>query len=119
MDTLPDSLIEAARIDGAGHFRIYRDIIMPISIPAIGALAIIVFLGKWNDYLFPIIMIDKPRLMTIMVELPLLNEKGQFRIIPWELVLTGCVVATLPLVIVFFIFQDKIMSSVTLGAVKG
>ncbi|SMP59627.1 multiple sugar transport system permease protein/lactose/L-arabinose transport system permease protein [Sphaerochaeta associata] len=119
MVTIPDSLIEAARIDSAGDFFIFRKIIIPVSVPAIGALAILQFLSKWNELLFPKIMLTKERLMPIMVILPTLNEIDSARSVPWELVLAGCTLVTLPLIIVFLIFQDKFLSSVTLGAVKG
>lgn len=119
MLTIPDSLIEAARIDGAGDLMVFRKIILPISSPAIGALAILQFLSKWNELLFPRIMLTRKELMPIMVILPTLNEVDSARSVPWELVLAGCTLVTLPLIIVFLIFQDKFLSSVTLGAVKG
>lgn len=119
MVTIPDSLIEAARIDGAGDFFIFRKVILPISVPALGALAILQFLSKWNELLFPKIMLTKERLMPIMVILPTLNEIDSARSVPWELVLAGCTLVTLPLIVVFLLFQDKFLSSVTLGAVKG
>ncbi len=118
METIPDSLIDAAHIDGAGHLRTYYDIVVPTSMPALSALGILVFLAKWNDYLFPRIMLDKVKVMPIMVILPTLNAEESARSVPWELVLTGCVLVTLPLMIVFFLLQDKFMSSVTIGAVK-
>ncbi len=119
MDSVPNSLLEAARIDGAGHWRVYRDIVLPISIPTIGALAILLFLGKWNDFLFPKIMVDKINFKPIMVVLPTLNENDAgAAAAPWDLVLTGCTIVTVPLIIVFLIFQDKFLSSVTIGAVK-
>ncbi len=119
MDSVPNSLLEAARIDGAGHWRVYRDIVLPISIPTIGALAILLFLGKWNDFLFPKIMVDKINFKPIMVVLPTLNESDAgASAAPWDLVLTGCTIVTVPLIIVFLIFQDKFLSSVTIGAVK-
>lgn len=119
MITIPYSLIEAARIDGARDFNIFLKIIMPMSIPSIGALAILQFLSKWNELLFPKIMLTKQELMPVMVILPTLNELDSARSVPWELVLTGCTLVTIPLIIVFLIFQDKFLSSVTLGAVKG
>ncbi len=118
METIPDSLLDAAHIDGAGHLRTYYDIVVPTSMPALSALGILVFLAKWNDYLFPRIMLDKVKVMPIMVILPTLNAEESARSVPWELVLTGCVLVTLPLMIVFFLLQDKFMSSVTIGAVK-
>lgn len=119
MVTIPDSLVEAARIDGASDFFVFRKIIVPVSVPAIGALAILQFLSKWNELLFPKIMLTKERLMPIMVILPTLNEIDSARSVPWELVLAGCTLVTLPLIVVFLLFQDKFLSSVTLGAVKG
>lgn len=118
MITIPDSLIESARIDGAKDFRIFYKIILPIASPSIGALAILQFLSKWNELLFPKIMLTKQNLMPIMVILPTLNELDSARSVPWELVLSGCTLVTIPLIIVFLIFQDKFLSSVTMGAVK-
>ncbi len=119
MQSIPDVLLDAGRIDGAGEFRIFRDIVLPVSKPALGALAILQFLSKWNDFLYPKIMITKAKLMPIMVILPTLNEIDSARSVPWELVLSGCTMVTIPLIIVFLAFQDKFLSSVTLGAVKG
>jgi ABC-type glycerol-3-phosphate transport system permease component len=119
MDSVPDSLIEAARIDGAGHFRVYRSIILPVSVPTLGALAILLFLGKWNDYLFPRIMVDKIAFKPIMLILPTLNETDNSASVPWDLLLTGCTIVTIPLIAMFLCFQDKFLSSVTIGSVKG
>ena len=118
IESLPDSLLEAARIDGAGHLYIFRKIVVPLVKPAIGALTILTCLGKWNDYLWPHTLLTKVEVMPIMVVLPTLNTSTSTYSIPWELVLAGCTVITLPLVIVFLIFQDQFMSSVTIGAVK-
>ena len=116
--TLPDELVEAARIDGAGHLYVFRKIVLPLAKPAIGALTVLTFLGKWNDYLWPHTLLTKVEVMPIMVVLPTLNTSTSTYSIPWELVLSGCTVITLPLIIVFLIFQDQFMSSVTIGAVK-
>lgn len=118
MYSIPDALIDSARIDGAGHFRTFWKIIMPTAAPVVGALAILMFLGKWNEYLWPLIMVNDQKLMPIMVILPSLNENDTVWAIPWELILTGCTIVTIPLIIVFFMFQDKFISSVTIGAVK-
>lgn len=118
MITIPDSLIEAARIDGAKDFRIFLRIIVPISAPSIGALIILQFLSKWNEILFPKIMLTKQDFMPVMLILPTLNELDSARSVPWELVLAGCTLVTIPLIIVFLLMQDKFLSSVTMGAVK-
>lgn len=118
MEGLPDSVMESAYLDGAGNWTVYRRIVMPMVKPATSALAIIMFLGKWNDYLMPRTMITKQEFMPIMVILPTLSDTGTSYVIPWELIFAGCVLITIPLLIVFFIFQDKFMSSVVMGAVK-
>lgn len=118
MDSLPNSLLEAARLDGAGDISIYKKVVLPLVSPAIGALAILTFLGKWNDYLWPSMLLTRTEVMPIMVVLPTLNTGNSQWSTPWELVMAGCVIVTLPLIIVFFIFQDQFMSSVTIGAVK-
>jgi len=118
MESLPDSLMEAARIDGAGHVYVFRKIILPLSAPALGALAVLTFLAKWNDYLWPHTLLTKTDVMPIMVVLPTLNTSTSFYSIPWELILAGCMVVTLPLIIVFLIFQEQFMASVMMGATK-
>ncbi len=120
MSSLPNEMLEAARIDGAGHVRVFREIALPASSPALGALAIILFLGKWNDFLFPKMMIDKMQFKPLMVLLPALNDGiGNISTMPYDLVLAGCVLATVPLVVTFLCLQDKFLSSVTIGSVKG
>ena len=118
MDSLPNSLLEAARLDGAGDISIYQKVVLPLVSPAIGALAILTFLGKWNDYLWPSMLLTRTEVMPIMVVLPTLNTGNSQWSTPWELVMAGCVIVTLPFILVFFIFQDQFMSSVTIGAVK-
>lgn len=118
MDGLPSSLIESARLDGAGHFTVFSRIMFPISSPAIGALAILTFLGKWNDYLWPRIFITNPKFMPIMVILPTLKDKDSTWAVPREIMMAGCTIVVIPLIIVFFIFQKHFMSSVVIGAVK-
>lgn len=119
MLNLPDSVIESSRMDGAGHWLIYRRIVLPMSTPVIGALAILLFTQRWNDFLWPVLMVDDIWKVPITVILPMLtDESGDMQMVPWELVLTGCTVVTVPIMAVFFAMQDKVMSSMTRGAVK-
>lgn len=118
IETIPSSLLEAAKLDGASHLSIFGRIVLPLSKPSLGALAILTFLSKWNDYIWPHTLLTKQDVMPIMVILPTLNTSSSVWAIPWELVLAGCVVITLPLLIVFLMFQEQFMSSVTIGAVK-
>lgn len=118
MMSIPDSVVEAARMDGAGHLQIYANIMMPMATPVTGSLAIITFMAKWNDYILPKLLIDKTDTMPIMVLLPSLKEDASSYVVPWEVLLTGCAIVMVPMIIVFFIFQDKFMESVSVGAVK-
>ncbi|CAN0573854.1 unnamed protein product, partial [Ectocarpus sp. 12 AP-2014] len=118
MLSLPDEIIEAARMDGASEFMIFRRIILPMVAPVLSAYAILHFLSEWNAYLWPSIVATTPEVKPIMVLLPQLVD-AQVGFLPvYGTIMAGCVVATLPMVIVFLIFQDKIMNSITLGAVK-
>jgi len=118
MDSLPGSMLEAATLDGANRIQIFRRIVLPLTKPALGAMAILTFLEKWNDYLWPSVLLTKKEVMPIMVILPTLNVGNSQYAIPWNLIMTGCAIVTLPLIIVFLIFQEQFMSSVTIGAVK-
>ncbi|MFN7252276.1 MAG: carbohydrate ABC transporter permease [Anaerobacillus sp.] len=118
MMKIPDDLIDAAKIDGAGHIRTFLSVIVPTSAPVLGALAVLIFLGKWNDFLWPVIMVRDTAKLPIMLILPLLSDTDQTYSLPWELILAGCTLVTVPLVLVFLKFQKKFMSSVTIGAVK-
>lgn len=118
METIPDALVESANIDGASTFRIFWQIMVPLSRPAIGAMAIMTFLGKFNDYLWPKTLLTDEKKMPIMVMLPRLGQNEAVNIIPWETTLAGCTVVALPVIIVFLIFQDQFMSGFVAGAVK-
>ena len=119
MDAIPNEMLEAARVDGAGHWRLYTQMALPTSVPTLGALGILQFLSKWNDYLYPRIMITKVKFKPIMVILPTLTEGGDTSGTHYDLILAGCTLVVIPMLIVFFCLQDKFLKSVTLGSVKG
>ncbi len=118
MEGIPDSLVEAARIDGAGHLKIYYRIMIPICKPVVGATTVLVALAKFNDYLWPKVAVQKQIYQPIMTVLPTLNEKDVVWNIPRELILTGCTLVIVPLIILFVLLQDLFMDSVAVGAVK-
>ena len=118
MMTIPDELIDAARVDGAGPLTIFLRIILPVSSPVLSAYAILHFLHVWNAYLWPTLVATQDSVKPIMVALPELVDPVIGFLPIYGTIMAGCVLATLPLAIVFFIFQDKFMSSVTIGAVK-
>jgi ABC-type glycerol-3-phosphate transport system permease component len=114
---VPNEIFEAARIDGAGHWRLFWSIMVPIANPAIASLSILQFLGTWNSYLWPIIIAPDPSIQPIMAVLPTIRDQQGYAPL-WATIMTGCVLATLPVILVFVIFQDKFISGVTVGAVK-
>lgn len=116
--TIPDSLLESAELEGASTLQVFWKIIVPLARPAIGAMAILTFLGKWNDYLWPKMLLTKTEVMPIMTMLPTLSADQSVYIVPWELMLAGCTLVSIPLIVVFLIFQDQFMSGITMGAVK-
>jgi ABC-type glycerol-3-phosphate transport system permease component len=115
---IPDSLVEAARIDGAGHFTVFWRVMVPTSAPVLGAFAILHFMSVWNAYTWPVLVATKQQVQPIMVILPQLVDPVIGFLPVWGTIMAGCVLSTLPLLIVFVAFQDKFMSSVVIGAVK-
>ena len=119
MLSLPDELLEASRLDGANRWQQFWQIVVPISAPVLGAFAILHFIGRWNDYLWPLIVVTDPDVQPIMTLLPTIKDPIVGFFTPWGMVMAGCVLVTLPLVAVFLLFQDKFMSGVVAGATKG
>lgn len=116
MVNLPDSMIESARIDGAKEFFIFRNIIVPLSKPIIATIAIFSFMWRWNDYLWPLIVITDNRKQTIQQALA--NFVGQLQI-NWSDLLAMTTISIIPVILVFLKFQKYFMSGITSGAVKG
>jgi len=115
---IPDSLVEAARIDGAGHFTVFWKVMIPTSAPVLGAFAILQFMSVWNAYTWPVLVATRQQVQPIMVILPQLVDPIIGFLPVWGTIMAGCVLSTLPLLIVFVAFQDKFMSSVVIGAIK-
>ncbi len=116
MVTLPNSMIEAARIDGAGEWYLFRRVILPLSAPIVATITIFSFMWRWNDYLWPMIVITDNKLQT--VQQALAKFVGQLQI-NWAQLLAMTTVAIIPIVIVFFAFQKYFMTGISAGAVKG
>jgi alpha-1,4-digalacturonate transport system permease protein len=114
--TLPNSLIEAARIDGGGEFFIFRKIIFPLAKPVAATIAIFAFMWRWNDYLWPLIVITKNSKQTIQQALAAFV--GQYQI-NWAELLAMTTVTIIPIIIVFLCMQRFFMQGITAGAVKG
>jgi multiple sugar transport system permease protein len=113
--TIPPELTDAARIDGAGEFAIWWRIMLPLSKPVMAAVAIFSFQNTWNDFLGPLVFLQKAEVKTII--LGLYSLMGMF--VEWQLVMAAVVAAVLPLVIVFFIFQRFFVQGITVSGLKG
>lgn len=113
--SIPDELIEAAKIDGCSHFRIFLKIMIPLAASPIATMVIYTFLNTWNDYFVPLIFLNTSDLYTSTLALALFtNEVGT----TWNLVMAAAVLSTLPLLIVFFLMQRKFIESFTLSGIK-
>ncbi len=112
---VPNDLLDAGRIDGLGEFRIWYKIAMPLVRPALSALAIFTFIGNWNAFLWPLIIVNQIHRYTLPVGLSFFNGEFQTK---WEMVMTGASVATIPVFIVFLIFQRQIVQGIALTGVK-
>lgn len=114
--SIPDSLIESARIDGATDFQIYRKIIIPLCLPILVTLAIFTFMTTWNDFLWPLISLTDNSMYTLPVALA--NLMGEHVKDP-ELMMAGSVITILPVLIVFLFLQKYYMKGIMMGSVKG
>ncbi|MFA5545200.1 MAG: carbohydrate ABC transporter permease [Sphaerochaetaceae bacterium] len=112
---VPDDLLDAGRIDGLSEFSIYWRIGIPLVKPALSALAIFSFIGNWNAFLWPLIVINEIRRYTLPIGLSFFNGEFQNQ---WEMVMTGAAVATIPVFVVFLIFQKQIVQGIALTGVK-
>ena len=114
--SIPDDLLDAARIDGASEGRIYRSIVLPTITPILATLAIWTFLSTWNDFMWPLIVLSDERRYTLPVALAsLVGEHVQ----DTELMMAGSVLTVLPVVIVFLFLQRYYIQGVMAGSVKG
>jgi multiple sugar transport system permease protein len=116
MRSIPDELLDAARMDGAGHFRIYWKVILPLSRPALAALAIFTFQFWWAAFFWPLIVLSSPQLYTLPLGMALFQEANRT---VWNLIMAGSVLVSIPLIIVFLIFQRQFVRGISLQGMKG
>lgn len=119
MFTIPRDLTDAARVDGAGYFRIYWNIMLPLVRPALVAVAIFEFEAKWNDLITPLIYLSSPDRYTLALGLAGLKEQFQELGSQWSLLMAASVIFTLPMIALFFIFQRYFMEGVSHSGLKG
>jgi multiple sugar transport system permease protein len=115
--TIPGELEDAARIDGAGHWRIFTRIVLPLSQPVLAALAIFAFRSAWNDFLWPLIAVNKPEMFPLPVALALL--RGAYSSESYGPIMAGATLSALPLLIVFLIANRRIVEGVRVSGLKG
>ncbi len=113
--TIPLELDEAARVDGASSFRIFWNIILPLIIPGIAAVAMFVLFNGWNEYMFSSVLVSKDELKTLTVGIISLNSQYQIK---WNDLMAASSISSLPLVILFVSFQKYFIAGMTGGAVK-
>ena len=117
MSTLPDELIDAARVDGASEFGLFWRVVLPISIPAIVSLSIIFFMASWNNFLWPQAVLRSPDQQT--VPLMLNSLQGPPGRTAFDVLMAGSVISLLPMLIIFLVLQRYLISGITAGSVKG
>jgi multiple sugar transport system permease protein len=113
--SIPDSLIEAARMDGASDFKVYRSVILPLCKPILLTLALFTFMGTWNDFMWPLIIMTDNAKYTLPVAIA--NLRGE-HLLDLELMMAGSVITILPVLILFLVFQRHYVKGIMMGGVK-
>ncbi|WP_077328918.1 carbohydrate ABC transporter permease [Virgibacillus siamensis] len=116
MKTLPKELFEASTIDGAGNWRIFSRVVIPLSLPSLSATAIFLFVMHWNDLLYPLLFITDNSYKTL--PLALLEFQGQYAT-NYPMLFTGVLIASIPMVIMYLFLQRYFVAGMTSGTVKG
>ncbi|MGP1508603.1 MAG: carbohydrate ABC transporter permease [Sphaerochaeta sp.] len=116
LEQIPDSLIEAAKIDGAGNYFILGKIIFPLATSSISVLAVLLFLIEWSSYLWPLLIATKKEMFVLEIGLTLLQDEY---ITDYGIMMTGCLIALIPAMILFLIFRRNIMEGIVTTGIKG
>lgn len=113
---VPDELLHAARIDGCSEFRIYWDVVMPVSRPMVGAFCLIAFMGAWNSFLWPQILLHRSEHFTLPIAL---NQLVGLQQQSYGTLMAGTLLSVLPVIALFLLLQREFVAGLTTGAVKG
>ena len=114
--SIPESLLDAARIDGAGEWRIYRSIVLPLCKPILLTLAVFTFMGTWNDFMWPLVVLTDSRLHTLPVALA--NLSGE-HVQDTELMMAGALLTVLPVIVLYALLQRYYIEGIMVGSIKG
>jgi ABC-type glycerol-3-phosphate transport system permease component len=118
MSSIPNELLDSARIDGCTEFGIYWNIIVPLLRPAMGTLAIITFLGSWNSFVWPLVIIRSEAMMTLPIGLARMTENVPGKSRDFGLIMTAATMVAVPVIAVFLAMQRQFISGLLSGAVK-
>jgi multiple sugar transport system permease protein len=113
--TIPKSLEEAAFMDGASHFRVYWQVILPLAKPALATLAVFAFMQSWNNFLWPLIVISDKGMMTLPLGLSMLQGRWET---DWNLMMAGVVISVIPILAVYLFAQKYFIQGITLSGLK-
>ena len=113
---IPKELEDAARIDGAGFFRVFLMIILPLARPALAVVAIFTFTNVWNDFLNPLIYLDSNDKFTLALGLQMFLQEQNA---PWAELMAACTMVIVPMIVMFLVFQRSLIQGITLGGLKG
>lgn len=116
--SVPDSLLESADIDGCGEIKKFINIVLPIVKPGIGALAIFTFISSWNDYFSQLVFTNSEAMKTLPLGLASMAQSAEFSL-NYGILMAGALIASLPMITVFLMFQSFFAQGITVGAVKG
>ena len=116
MRTIPGDYMDAARIDGASVFGIYRNVILPLCVPTLATLAITTFMESWNDYLWPLLMLTDRSKMTLPIALSTLN--GQYGT-EYNVLMAGSLISMIPIILIYIFAQKYFKNGLMAGGIKG
>ena len=119
IQAVPTELIESARIDGASEFRIYAQIIVPLVRPGLTTLAILTFLGSWNSYIWPLMVLRGNKVITLPVGIATMRSQATAAQIPYGEMMAAATMVSVPVIVLFLMLQRYFISGLTIGAVKG
>jgi cellobiose transport system permease protein len=115
ISSIHSELIDAAKLDGAGHLRLYWHVALPALRPGLAWLGIVTFVASWNNYLTPLLYLNNPKLFTLQVSL---NSLNRIYDTDYSMVMAGTLLAILPLIVVFFLFARQFINNLSAGALK-
>lgn len=117
METIPDDMLDAARVDGAGDFQVYWKVMLPAARPVLAALAVFRFIFQWNTYLYPLVLTNKDSMKT--VQLGIATMEDMHGRVDYGLQMAGSAIAVLPILVIYLVLQKHFIAGITMGSSKG